>query len=80
VVSASASVLEGRTFSRLGLTKTLKSDTAAFFPGARCAEELQRAHPEYKTKAIQMKADIVPTQSWHYKTTIVVERHQQNTI
>jgi len=44
-------------------TKTLPIGTAAFLPGARCAEELQGTHPEHK-KTSQLKPEIVQTQWW----------------
>ena len=56
MVTAPASVLVGREFdSQPGLTKTLQIGTAAFSPGARCAEELQGTH----NKPSEMQTDIV---------------------
>ena len=81
VVSASASVLVGpRGLSAGSYQDLIKIGTAAFLPGARCAEELQGTHPEHRNKPSELKAEIVQTQSWRYKTVVVIKRQQQTTI
>ena len=43
--------------------------------GPRCTDELQGTHPEHKTNQKSYK-----TQSWRYKTIVVIQRQQQTTI
>ena len=77
VVSASASVLEGREFPA-GSYQDLVNWYRSLLPGARCAEELQGSNPEHTNKPSEMKPEIAQTQSWRCKTIAVTKRQQQN--
>jgi len=62
--------------SRPGATKTLSIGTVAFVPGAvsrRAAGNISGT----QRKLGQIIPDIVQTQSWHYNTTAVIQRHQK---
>jgi len=48
--------------------------------GARCTEELQGTQSEHKTNRVKMNPEIVQSQSWRYKTIVVIKRQQQTTI
>jgi len=61
--------------SRPSVAKTLQIGTAAFLPGARCADDLLGTHPEHKNKP-----EFVHTRSWRYKTTVVIKRQEQTTM
>ena len=52
----------------------------AFLPSVQCAEELQGTYPERKNKPSETIPEIVQTQSWLYKTILVIKRQQQTTI
>ena len=41
-------------------------------------EELQGTQPEHKPS--EMKSELVQTQSWRYKTIVVIKHQQQTTI
>ena len=74
LTSASASVLVVLEFdSQPGLTKTLQIGTATFLPGVRCVEVL-RGLSRTQKKFSLMILDLVQTQSWRYKTIVVIKR------
>jgi len=71
----------GASRSRPGLTKTLEIGTVAFSPGAQCTEELQGTQPEHRNQTEwKLNSEVVQTQSWRYKTIVVIKRQQQTTI
>jgi len=67
----------GNCYSCWGRTEKVSVFIQSAFVSFR---NLQGTHTEHKTNRVNMKPEIVQTESWRYKTSVVIKSHQQNTI